>query len=99
MKDIIKKLLREAMDKDNYVGYLGNNKYDDVFDEIGYEYFGMSSKEFDNAISKSGAEIDYIEKVYMSDVYTNQEKKGIIATELGLTINEDKTYELGDMYS
>ena len=60
---------------------------DDIFDEIASE-LGISSEEFDEAANKSMAELDIIEKIYMSDHYTSSEALSMIADMLDVDINE-----------
>jgi hypothetical protein len=60
---------------------------DDIFDEIAGE-LGISSEEFDEAANKSMAELDIIEKIYMSDHYTSSEALSMIADMLDVDINE-----------
>jgi hypothetical protein len=60
---------------------------DDIFDEIAAE-LGISSEAFDEAANKSMAELDIIEKIYMSDHYTKSEAMSMIADMLDVDINE-----------
>ena len=60
---------------------------DDIFDEIA-DALGISSEEFDEAANKSMAELDIIEKIYMSDHYTQSEALSMIADMLDVDINE-----------
>ena len=56
---------------------------DDIFDEIASE-LEISQKEFDDALNKSLADLDTIERVYLSDVYTSDEALSIISDLLKL---------------
>ena len=56
---------------------------DDIFDEIAGE-LEISQKEFDDALNKSLADLDTIERVYLSDVYTSDEALSIISDLLKL---------------
>jgi hypothetical protein len=60
---------------------------DDIFDEIADE-LGISAEAFDAALNKSMAELDIIEKIYMSDHYTKSEALSMIADMLDVDINE-----------
>lgn len=59
----------------------------DIFDEIADE-LGISPESFDNALNSTKAELDIIEKIYMSDSYTRTEALNIIADMLDIDINE-----------
>jgi hypothetical protein len=59
----------------------------DIFDEIADE-LGISADAFDNALNSSKAELDIIEKIYMSDSYTRTESLSMIADMLDIDINE-----------
>lgn len=50
----------------------------DLFDEIADE-LGLTSEEFDDALNKTGAELDVIERLYNSDSLTSTEALGEIA--------------------
>ena len=56
---------------------------DDIFDEIASE-LEMSQEEFEDALNKSSADSDTIERVYLSDVYTLKEALSIISDLLKL---------------
>ena len=59
----------------------------DIFDEIADE-LGISADEFDDALNSSRAELDIIEKIYMSNSYTRTEALSMIADMLDIDINE-----------
>lgn len=59
----------------------------DIFDEIADE-LGISPESFDNALNSTKAELDIIEKIYMSDSYTRTEALNMIADMLDIDINE-----------
>ena len=56
---------------------------DDIFDEIASE-LEISQEEFEDALNKSSADLDTIERVYLSDVYTLNEALSIISDLLKL---------------
>ena len=56
---------------------------DDIFDEIVGE-LEISQEEFEDALNKSSADLDTIERVYLSDVYTLNEALSIISDLLKL---------------
>jgi len=67
----------------------------DIFDEIADE-LGISADAFDNALNSSKAELDIIEKIYMSDSYTRTESLSMIADMLDIDINEAVSQEEAD---
>ena len=55
----------------------------DIFDEI-VDELEISQEEFDDALNKSLVDLDIIEKIYLSDVYTRKESLSIISDLLKL---------------
>jgi hypothetical protein len=70
---------------------------DDIYDEIANE-LGISSDEFNYALDNSMAELNSIERIYFSDIYTQDEKLSMIADMLNINYNpiQNKIYEALD---
>ena len=70
---------------------------DDIYDEIADE-LGISIDEFNYALDNSMAELNSIERIYFSDIYTQDEKLSMIADMLNINYNpiQNKIYEALD---